>query len=301
MEAVAPGLPAVPAAPSPDQGAQPDAPNAADPSAGNPADPQGQPQPGEDTRPAQDRINELTFHRRRAERVAAEAIQENHAMRAYLAQIEVAQQAGQQRPNGQQQPPGVPPQDPNVAPRPEDYSDWPSFVRAQAQHEYRQMRAAEQAQAMTFQQAQQQAFMQAQQAHEVRVREATLQQVVEAGNGKYADFTQVVSNPQLPSLRQVHPAVLDAVTYSDHAGDILYYLGKNAAEAQRIASLNPVSAVREIGRLEAKIAAGTVQISAVPPPPGTVQGRTAGADPLSDRSSINEWMAARNRQVRKGK
>lgn len=286
------GAPAAPEVPSPEQGA-PDAQQALPDSspAGEGTNPEAEPQdPEEYRRSARSRIGELTFGMRRAERVAAEAIQENLALRQWI---------DMQQPRGpQQQAPQQPQQE--GPPRQEDYSDWGEYMRAVAQHEYRTARAQDAQQAAAMQVMQQRAYAAAQVAHESRVREATLGQVVEQSAKKWADFEQVVSNPSLPSLRQVHPAVLDAVAYSEHGGDILYFLGKNPAEAVRIASMNPVHAVRELGKLEAKIAAGSVQFSDAPPPVGTVGARGAsGADPLSDRSTIEAWMAARNRQVRK--
>lgn len=283
------GAPVAPAVPSPEQGAldaqqvQPES-----SPAGEDTSPEAEPQdPEEYRRSAKHRIGELTFDKRRAERVAAEAVQENLALRQWI----------DMQARGQPAPPVPQHEGP---PRQEDFADWGEYMRAVAQHEYRTARAQDAQQAAAMQVMQQRAYAAAQVAHEARVREATLGQVVEQSTKKWADFEQVVSNPSLPSLRQVHPAVLDAVAYSEHGGDILYFLGKNPAEAVRIASMNPVHAVRELGKLEAKIAAGSVQFSDVPPPVGTVGARGAsGADPLSDRSTIEAWMAARNRQVRK--
>lgn len=304
MDGIAPAAPAAPVAPSPVDPGAPDAQIQADPSPAPQDSAEGSPQDdGGEGRQQPDgvhqRINELTFHRRRAERVAAEAIQENQALRAYLAGMQG--QPGAQPPQPQGQPgQGQQPQS-EAPPRAEDYADWPSFMQAQAQWTYRQMRAAETANAQEFQARQQQALAEAQQQHATRVREATLAGVVENASKKYADFEQTLTNPQLPSLRSVHPTVLDAAVYSEHAGDILYYLGKNPPEAVRIASLHPVQAIRELGRLEAKLASGQVQSSAAPAPVTTVGARSSGSDPLSDRASIADWMNARNRQVHKRK
>ena len=38
----------------------------------------------------------------------------------------------------------------------------------------------------------------------------------------------------------------------EHPADIAYYLGQNIPEARRIASLSPIAAAREIGKLEAR-------------------------------------------------
>gem|GEM_PF-4077849 len=43
---------------------------------------------------------------------------------------------------------------------------------------------------------------------------------------------------------------------ADNGDDIAYYLGTHMDEARAINALDPVSQIRAIGRLEAKLAAG---------------------------------------------
>lgn len=65
---------------------------------------------------------------------------------------------------------------------------------------------------------------------------------------KYDDFHSVVTADV-----QVSSAVGEAIKDSDVGPDLMYFLGKNPDEARRISALNPVAAVREIGRIEARI------------------------------------------------
>jgi hypothetical protein len=243
----------------------------------------------------QDRINELTRHRRVAERVAAEAIeaanrqqQEAAQMRAY---IEGLQRAGMQPQGGEGQ------QQHDGPPDPSQYNDWGTYTRAVAQYEARQLmqRSAEEQRQAAMQQQQVRAQQMAQHAH--RVREATLNAAAEAGQEKYPDFVKVLTNPALPSIRSAHPSVVDALAYSDVSADLMYYFGKNPAEAHRVIGLHPTLAIRELGKLEAKLAAGTVQLSSAAPPVDRVRGGSNAPDPLSDRSSIESWMKARTKQV----
>ncbi len=70
--------------------------------------------------------------------------------------------------------------------------------------------------------------------------------------GKYGDehedfFDLVINNKDL----KITPNIFQAVMDSEHAPEILHELGKNPAEAARIAKLSPVAVIREIGRIEA--------------------------------------------------
>src|SRR3990167_3909780 len=65
---------------------------------------------------------------------------------------------------------------------------------------------------------------------------------------KYDDFDTVVGE-----LKPTAPFVA-ALMEADNGEDIAYHLGKHPKEAQRIAALSPLSQVREIGKLEAKLA-----------------------------------------------
>ena len=64
---------------------------------------------------------------------------------------------------------------------------------------------------------------------------------------KYEDFDEKVG-----SLQPNNP-LLAAIMEADNGEEIAYYLGNNPKEAERIARLQPLSQVREIGKLEAKL------------------------------------------------
>jgi hypothetical protein len=72
------------------------------------------------------------------------------------------------------------------------------------------------------------------------------------------------------------PAMADAIKTSDLGAAVAYHLATNPEEARRIAGLNPLAAIREIGRLEARFdskAAPQKQASDAPPPPPTLRGQ----------------------------
>jgi hypothetical protein len=107
---------------------------------------------------------------------------------------------------------------------------------------------------------------------------------VEAAKGKYADFETVALNPDLP-IKEGSP--VDVFTLDSEVGtDVLYYLGQNPAELDRINKLNPVAQVRELTKIELKVATKPAAAAAAaatsakpttqaPRPPHQVSGKAA--------------------------
>jgi hypothetical protein len=107
---------------------------------------------------------------------------------------------------------------------------------------------------------------------------------------KAPDFEAVAHNPNLT----VTPIMADAIRESSRGAEIAYYLGKNPAEAARIASLPPVSQATAIARLETRVG-GSAQasVSRAPQPIGTLSGRSGtSAKPLEDMN-FEEYRRAR--------
>jgi hypothetical protein len=127
----------------------------------------------------------------------------------------------------------------------------------------------------------------------------------EEARTKYDDFEQVAYNPKLP----VTETMAQTIQASEIGPDVIYYLGSNPKEAERIARLNPLLQAREIGRIEAKIASNppAKKTSTAPAPIAPVTARTAGTpaydttDPRSVKNmSTSEWIEAeRLRQIKK--
>ena len=127
----------------------------------------------------------------------------------------------------------------------------------------------------------------------------------EEARERYDDFEQVAYNPNLP----VTDYMAQAIQASDIGPEVIYHLGSNPKEAQRIANLPPILQAKEIGRIEAKLVAEppTKRTSTAPAPIAPVAPRSSGAptydttDPRSMKSmSTSEWIEAdRQRQLRK--
>ena len=96
---------------------------------------------------------------------------------------------------------------------------------------------------------------------------------------------------------------------TENGPDVIYYLGSNPKEAERIARLSPLLQAREIGKIEAKLGANppAKKTSTAPAPIAPVTARTSGApaydttDPRSVKAmSTSDWIEAeRLRQIKK--
>jgi hypothetical protein len=100
-----------------------------------------------------------------------------------------------------------------------------------------------------------------------------------------------------------------SIQASDAGPDVLYYLGSNPKEADRIARLAPILQAKEIGKLEASLSSNppVKRTSNAPAPIAPVTARSTGSnqfdttDPRSTKSmSTSEWIEAeRMRQIKK--
>lgn len=183
------------------------------------------------------------------------------------------------------EPPAKPPV---VPPAPEDFSDAAAYADALAEQkaqEIIQRREAAQ---------QQSARLEAYQEREEDIR------------AKYDDFEQVAYNPNLP----VTDFMAQTIQASDIGPEVIYHLGSNPKEAARISKLPPLMQAREIGMIEAKLAANPPikKTSAAPAPITPVNARAANSNPAYDTTdprsvktmSTSEWIAAdRARQIKK--
>lgn len=148
----------------------------------------------------------------------------------------------------------------------------------------------------------------------LRQREAAQQQAKllesyhekeEEARGKYDDFEQVAYNPSLP----VTDVMAQSIQASDVGPDIIYWLGTNPKESARISNLPPILQAKEIGKIEAKLAADppVKKTSTAPAPIAPVTARSTSSpaydttDPRSLKTmSTSDWIEAeRQRQIKK--
>lgn len=78
-----------------------------------------------------------------------------------------------------------------------------------------------------------------------------VQEAFSDSRSAYEDFDEVIGQQDLQITRDMVKAMAD----TDDPGGIAYHLGKHKDEASRIAALSPVAQAKEIGKLEAMLAA----------------------------------------------
>ena len=140
--------------------------------------------------------------------------------------------------------------------------------------------------------------------HQSQVLES-YQEREEVARDKYDDFEQVAYNPKL-SITNV---MAETIQSSDIGPELAYYLGSNPKDADRIARLTPFMQAKEIGRIEAKLAAEPPmkRTTSAPAPISPVNARSSGSpshdttDPRSIKTmTVSQWIdAERARQVKK--
>jgi hypothetical protein len=133
------------------------------------------------------------------------------------------------------------------------------------------------------------------------------QREVAKANPEYEDL--VLRDPTLP----ISAAMRDVIVDSPTGPEIALYLARNREQAEQIARLPVHLAALEMGRIEGRLAAikeakarpSAPAVSKAPPPPPTVEAAEAdvttpkASDPESDNLPMDQWLKARNRQLRK--
>lgn len=224
----------------------------------------------------QKRIDELTRQAREAER--DREYWREMAMRP--GQQPAAQQPQQQAPQPVQLTPDLAQyvgQPPNPDTFPAGEFD-PAYMMARIKYDSRQEQASQVA--AQRQQQSQRVQIESYQSYQGRLDDART---------RYADFDAVAGDPSVP----IRTDVALVIAQSEHGPDIAYYLGKNRAEAARIAGLTPVMAAREIGRIEARFDAKPAPSAAPSPASTTLRGNGSTATRNVENMSMSEYRAAR--------
>lgn len=133
----------------------------------------------------------------------------------------------------------------------------------------------------------------------------TSEQAARTAHSDYDDIIQSVRAPEGPGV----PAMRQAMLEDDAGGEILYFLATHPDEMKRIAAMQPVSAVKEIGKLAGKLSrtpeAGNQkrQVSGAPKPPAPLSRPSANPqkDDVLDENTARDftrWNRAREAQLK---
>lgn len=231
---------------------------------------------------AKSRIDELTYHRREAER------DRDHWRELALR-------------NTQQ-----PKQEPVVEAKPKtladfdyDESKFQSYLVTETTRQAREA-AAEEAR---------KEWKAAQERESAERRSASFKSKEAEFSKTVKDYEQVTRDPSL----RISQTMVEAIAESDDGPALAYHLGKNPEVAAKIASLPPIAAAKELGRIEAQLAfaresAKQKTVSEAPAPTPTLDGsgdtaaKVSTASSEADKLSDDEWVRAeRARIARKNK
>lgn len=170
------------------------------------------------------------------------------------------------------------------APRLEQFDDIEKYADAKAK--YAEKKALEKAEAERQTKAQRE---------EQEQLVASWEQKAARAEAKYDDFDEVVGDMKPTS--PMFAAIMDA----ENGEDIAYHLGKNLDEAKRILAMPPWKQIREIGKLETKLAAEPAKPktpSKAPAPITPISGTKAGeANEIRDGMDFKSFVKVRNRQL----
>lgn len=106
---------------------------------------------------------------------------------------------------------------------------------------------------------------------------------------RFADYDAVTRNPNVPITESMAQVIRD----SELGPDVAYHLGKNPAEAARIAGLSPIAQAKELGKLEVALSAPKPARKVPAAPVQPVSAIAAGGSKDPAQMSIAEYAAWR--------
>lgn len=132
----------------------------------------------------------------------------------------------------------------------------------------------------------------------------------DAARAQHSDYDEVIQSVAVPVGPGVQ-AARQAMLEDEAGGEVLYYLGTHPDELQRIAALQPIAAVKEIGKLAASLTSphpagnGKPQAVSNAPRPPTPLSRPSGQTTKDDvydeslaASDYKRWARARIAQLK---
>lgn len=180
------------------------------------------------------------------------------------------------------------PQDTNQEPQPEQFADMYEYAKALA--EYTADKRLDE------------------RDREEKARKAAAEQEgkfkawadrVNAAKNDLPDFEDMVQSSDV----RISDPVRDAIIESEHGPKILYYLAENNEYAKKLSEMSVVSAVREIGKIEARFErtkpeSKSVNVSKAPAPISPIRGAVNKVDANVDANGVfhgtyQQWKAAR--------
>lgn len=163
-------------------------------------------------------------------------------------------------------------------PSPDQFKDWDAYTEALVDWKAEQKFAERE-----------RAAMQAQHAEKFHAERSEVLSKLAPALEKYEDFQDVVGS--IPLSRVTFKA---ALTLGNDGHDVLYHLGNNPREAERIYGLDDAEQVREIDKLAARLKAPPTPTKA--PAPITPNSGTASVEKRLENADYDEYVKIRQRQ-----
>lgn len=119
-----------------------------------------------------------------------------------------------------------------------------------------------------------------------RAFDESCNKVFEEGSKSFPDFQDALSNFKL--LGGLPPVLIEAAIETDNAANVLYQLGKNPGEADRILRMSPTKMAVAVAKLASK-PAEPLSVSKAPPPIKPIAGNgKVETDP--EKMPVEQWM-----------
>jgi hypothetical protein len=135
-------------------------------------------------------------------------------------------------------------------------------------------------------------------AHAQEQVRASYAERVERAREKFPDYSDVAESPDV----RVSIPMAHAIMQSPQGPEIAYHLGKNPAEAKRIASLSPPVQLLELGMIAARLAAPAAAPAAPSPSKAPAPAKpltpSTEASASSDEESMETYAARRKAELR---
>lgn len=127
----------------------------------------------------------------------------------------------------------------------------------------------------------------AEKAAHVNKQYQNLQDHLDSTADKYDDFDEVVRGNDAPFT----PAMRDAALLLDNPGDVLYKLGKNRNDLERIAKLHPLDQAKEMVKLSVALMGGNGKSGSAPRPIGQIKSNPVPSAHINDNTPAAEIRA----------
>jgi len=157
-----------------------------------------------------------------------------------------------------------------------DYSEY-SFARTAYETDKRQL---------TRQLQDQSARDQASQGDRMRELVDTHRERIDDFRERAPDYDDVIKNA---TFTEVGRHVMELIFESEQGPALEYYLAKNPRTAERLSTMTPTRAAKEIGRIEASLSQPS-QRSQIPRAPRPIAPLRGGASPPSQEASLNAYI-----------